>query len=76
MTRNKLAALILALLLLTCFVGFQSTGKAWEYKITTLQIVGDTTDATLLSADGRQGWELVAVEERGRVRTYFLKRQK
>lgn len=76
MTRNKLSALALSLALLAALVGFTQAGKSWEYKIVSAPVVGDVTDELNLSAVGRQGWELVGVEQRGRDRTYFFKRQR
>ncbi|MBA3804098.1 MAG: hypothetical protein H0X14_00055 [Acidobacteria bacterium] len=73
--KNKLFAL--ALLLLVLFAAgfkYQASEPRFEYKIETT-LGGDKLEANYLTALGKQGWELVAVERAGRdERTYFLKR--
>jgi hypothetical protein len=74
--KKKLAAAGAALLLALCALGFTYQGQRWEYKINSVSISEDELDSAYLSSFGGQGWELVAVENAGRRRTYFFKRLK
>ncbi len=76
--RNKLAAAVLAVLLLAV-LGFtyQQPAAKWDYKAVTMPgDGGDKYDTDFLASNGSLGWELVTVERNGRDRTYFFKRAK
>ena len=72
--KNKLfVVLLVALVLVAAGFKYQASEPKWEYKIEAAT-GGEQLEANYLTALGKQGWELVAVERGPRERTYFLKR--
>lgn len=73
-TKLLLAALALAVLVSAGFA--RQSPPSWEYQAVTYTVGDDKHATSFLNLSGLAGWELVAVESRGRERVYFFKRRK